>query len=227
MTITEPDHHDHDHDHQHQDHDQDLHDHGLHTSPLALDPAAQDLLFREARTARSFTDEPVSDAQIAAMYDLVRWAPSSMNIQPLRIVLVRSDQARARLISHLAPGNVAKVESAPLVAVLAADVDFHEHLPTLLPHAPNARDQFTAPDAREQLARTQAWLQAGYVLLGIRALGLAAGPIGGFDAGGVDADLLAGTPLRSILVVNIGRPAEGAWHERLPRLPYDEVVTTL
>src|SRR3954451_14187727 len=98
------------------------------TDLLELSPEGQDLLFREARPANTFTDEPVTDEQVAAIYDLVRWAPTAMNMQPLRVTLVRSDDARARLLDHLAPGNRAKTGSAPLVAVLTADTDFHELL---------------------------------------------------------------------------------------------------
>jgi len=194
---------------------------------VILDPTAQDVLFRAARTANAFSDEPVTDDQVQALYDLVKWAPTSMNSQPLRLVLVRSDEARTRLLTHMSPGNRAKTESAPLIAVLAADTEFHEHLPELFPHAPQAKDFFADAAARERAARNGAMLQAGYFILGVRALGLAAGPMGGYDANGLDADLLAGTTLKSIMVVNIGQPAENAWFDRLPRLEYDEVVTTL
>jgi 3-hydroxypropanoate dehydrogenase len=95
---------------------------------LKLSPDAQDLLFREARTANRFTDEPVTDAQVAAIYDLVKYAPTAMNTQPLRILLVRSGEARERLLKHMAEGNREKTAAAPLVAVLAADTDFHDHL---------------------------------------------------------------------------------------------------
>lgn len=195
----------------------------------ALDRAGQDLLFRQARTANRFSDEPVSDAQLDALYDLVKWGPTLMNAQPLRLVAVRSPEARARLTTHLAEGNRAKTASAPLVLVLAADVDFHDNLPEVFPHAPGARDRFVGDDERRaRIALDNAWLQAGYVILGIRAMGLAAGPMAGFDAAGLDADLLAGTSLRSFLVVNVGHPAaEGAWFGRLPRLERDDAVLTL
>jgi 3-hydroxypropanoate dehydrogenase len=194
---------------------------------LHLDRPAQDLLFREARTPNAFTDDEVSDDQIRALYELVKWAPTTMNTQPLRIVLVRSVEGRDRLMSHLFEGNRAKAESAPLIAVLAADTSFHDTLPITFPHRPSARDAFADDARRIETARSQAWLQAGYFILGVRALGLAAGPMGGFDAAGLDADLFAGTPLRSILVMNIGRPAPGAWYDRLPRLDHDDVVTVI
>ena len=197
------------------------------TEHIIIDPSAQQVLFREARTANTFSDEPVSEEQIQALYDLVKWAPTSMNAQPMRIVIVRSPEARERLLSHMSPGNRAKTEAAPLVAILAADVEFHETLPEVFPHAPKAKDMFTDQERRERYAREQVWLQAGYFILGVRALGLAAGPMGGFDAAGLDGDLLAGTSLRSVLVVNIGKPGANPWFDRLPRLGYEDVVTTL
>ena len=193
---------------------------------LELTPDAQRLLFREARTANAFSDEPVTDEQIAAIYDLVKYGPTAMNTQPLRIVLVRDGEPRERLLKHMADGNRDKTANAPLVAVLAADTDFHETLPRTFPHFPGARDMFAGDDAsREQAARFNATLQAAYFFLGIRAAGLAAGPMNGFDAEGVDREFLTGTTLRSLIVVNIGKPAESAWFDRLPRLELDEVVT--
>jgi len=194
---------------------------------LVLDRSTQDLLFRAARTANAFTDEPVSDDQVRAIYELVKWAPTAMNTQPLRVVLVRSDEARARLLPLLAEGNRAKTASAPLVAILAADTGFHEHLPELLPYVPDAKDRFSDDAAREKVARFNATLQAGYFLLGVRAAGLAAGPMGGFDAAGVDAEFFADGRLRSFVVVNIGKPGTDAWMDRLPRLDHDDVVTSL
>src|SRR4029077_6876048 len=110
------------------------------SAPLALSPDAQDLLFRDARTANSFTDEVVTDEQIAAIYDLIQYAPTALNTRPLRIVLVRQDEARERLLKHMADGNRDKTADAPLVAILAADTDFHENLPRTFPHFPGAKD---------------------------------------------------------------------------------------
>src|SRR5262245_37263196 len=194
---------------------------------LALSADAQDLLFREARTANAFTDEPVDHETVRAIYDLVKYAPTSMNNQPLRVALIRSDAAREQLLKHMAEGNREKTSRAPVVAVLAADADFHENLPRVFPHFPQAKEMFTDAAARKQVARLNALLQVGYFLLGVRAAGLAAGPMTGFDAAGLDADLFADRSWKSLVVVNIGRPAENAWQERLPRLDHDEVVTTL
>lgn len=196
-------------------------------TPLVLDKDAQDLLFRAARTANRFTSEQVSDEQMQAVYDLVQYGPTAMNSQPLRVVLVRSDGSKSRLLPHLGEGNRAKTAAAPLVAVLAYDVDFHDKLSTVFPHFPGARDLFSDEALRHRTARDNAHLQAGYFLLGIRAAGLAAGPMGGYDAAGLDAELFPSGDRRSILVVNIGQPGPDAWLDRLPRLGYDEVVTTL
>lgn len=195
------------------------------TALLELDASAQDLLFREARTANTFTDEPVTDEQIRAIYDLVKWAPTSMNQQPLRILLVRSDEARERLIAHLSPGNQEKTRKAPLVAILAADVDFHEHLPAVFPHFPGAKDFFAEDEARERSARFNATLQIGYLLLGARAAGLAVGPMTGFDTAGVDRDFFPDGQHRSLVVVNIGKPGPDAAFPRSPRLEPEQVLS--
>ncbi|MGW7288186.1 malonic semialdehyde reductase [Streptomyces sp. NPDC054847] len=194
---------------------------------LVLDPVAQDLLFREARTANAFTDEPVTEEQVQAIYDLVKFGPTAFNQSPLRVVLVRSAEARERLVGHMAEGNQAKTASAPLVAILAADNEFHEELPSLLPHFPQAKDMFFSErPVREQAAGLNAALQAAYFIVGVRAAGLAAGPMTGYDAAGIQKEFLDDdhTPL---MVVNIGKPGDDAWFPRSPRLSYEDVVTTV
>jgi 3-hydroxypropanoate dehydrogenase len=200
------------------------------TDLLALDPAAQDLLFRAARTANTFTAEPVTDAQLHAIHDLVRYGPTAFNAQPLRIVALRSAASRGRLLPHLGSGNRAKTQAAPLTAILAADTAFHDHLPRVFPHRPQARGWYDGPEkaaAREAQARFNAALQIGYLLVGIRAAGLAAGPMAGFDPAGVDAEFFPDGRLRALLVVNIGHPGPDAWGERLPRLDTGEVLHVL
>lgn len=194
---------------------------------LHLDQEAQNLLFREARTANSFSHEPVTDEQIAAIYELIKWAPTSMNIQPLRVLVIRSDEARARLLPLMAEGNRAKTASAPAVAILAAHVDFHEHLPVVFPHLPDAKQLYSDEQARVETAKFNALLQVGYFILGVRAAGLAAGPMIGFDAAGVDKEFFPDGRHRSLVVVNIGKPGENPWFDRLPRLSREQVITTL
>ena len=194
---------------------------------FAIDRDALDTLFREARTANTFSDEPVTNEQLEAIYEILKWAPTSANTQPLRIHIVRSPEAKARLLPLMSEGNRAKTESAPAVAILSADLEFHENLPRLFPHNPNMKDYFGDPVARETFSRFNAAIQAGYFTLAVRAVGLAAGPRAGFDGPGVDAEFLAGTPLKSILVVNIGKPGENPWFDRSPRMEFNEVVTVL
>ncbi|RKT06670.1 3-hydroxypropanoate dehydrogenase [Streptomyces sp. 3211.6] len=193
---------------------------------LVLDAAAQDLLFREARTANSFSDEPVTDEQVQAIYDLVKYGPTAFNGTPLRITLVRSAEARERLVNLMSDGNKAKTAAAPLVAILAADNEFHEEFDTLLPHYPQVKDFFTERPAREAFAGRNAMLQAAYFIVGVRAAGLAAGPMTGADLEGISKEFLDGDH-SALMVVNIGKPGEDAFHPRSPRLSYDEVITTV
>ena len=197
-------------------------------SYLELEKDAQDLLFRSARTANSFTDEPVTDDQVRAIHDLVRWGPTAMNAQPLRVLLVRTPEARARLVEHMSDNNKPKTSIAPLTLILAADVDFHDELPRVAPHATGARDRLHADETgRERMARFNALLQAAYLLVGIRAAGLAAGPMTGFDATAVDAEFFPDGRHRSLVVVNVGHPAEDAYRDRQPRLEYEDVVSAV
>jgi len=192
---------------------------------IALDDAARALLFTEARSANTFTDEPVSSEQLRAIWELAKFPPTAANTNPLRVLYVSSPDARVRLVDLMNEGNKAKTAAAPAVAILAADLDFHEHIPQLFPSRPELRDVFAADDeARAAHARVNATLQIGYYLLAVRAAGLAAGPMGGFDAAGVDAEFFSGGRWRSLLVVNIGKPGENPWFDRLPRLDYEQAV---
>ncbi|MFD4655183.1 malonic semialdehyde reductase [Kitasatospora sp. NPDC058444] len=198
------------------------------TDALVLDAAAQDLLFREARTANTFTDEPVSEEQVQAIYELVKYGPTAFNQQPLRVVLVRSEEARERLVRQMGDGNKNKTATAPLVAILAVDNEFHEELPTQFPHFPQAKDVFFSErSTREQSAALNGALQAAYFIIGVRAAGLAAGPMTGYDAEGVNKEFFGDGDHSVLAVVNIGKPGEDAWFPRSPRLAYDEVVTTV
>jgi 3-hydroxypropanoate dehydrogenase len=139
-------------------------------------------------------------------------------------VFVRGE-ARQRLVTHMSEGNKAKTATAPAIAVLALDTRFHEHIPTVLPFRPELEAVFEANEGmRLDGARFNSALQAGYFLLAVRAHGLAAGPMAGFDAAALDADFFPDGRWRSILVVNIGHPGENPWFDRLPRLEHADVV---
>jgi 3-hydroxypropanoate dehydrogenase len=190
-----------------------------------LDEAARTLLFTDARSVNSFASTPVSDAELANIWQLAKWGPSAANSQPLRVLFVRTPEGKKRLLAHMSEGNVAKTEVAPVTAVLAYDSDFHEHIPTLLPFRPELREVLADNDQmREGMGRFSATLQAGYFIVAIRAEGLAAGPMAGFDAEGMDQEFFPDGRWKSLLTVNIGHPGENPYFERLPRLDHPDVV---
>ena len=192
---------------------------------LALEPAARELLFTEARTANTFTDEPVSDEQLRAITDLAKWPPTMANTNPLRILFIRTPEGKDRLGPLMSDGNRDKTLTAPAVAVLAIDTDFHDKIPELLPFRPELRENFVGDAAnRERLATFNGALQAGYFILAVRAAGLAAGPMLGFDAAGIDEEFFSGQSWKTILVVNIGKPGIDPWFDRLPRLAHEDYV---
>lgn len=184
----------------------------------------RDDVFAQARTAYSFSPQPVRDEELRAVYESMKWAPTAMNSQPLRITYVRSPDAKADLEPLVAPGNRDKARSAPVTAILAYDTDWHEHLPELQPYATDPHLAWQDRERREPMARFNASLQAGYFILAVRAHGLAAGPMGGFDKAGVDAAFFPDGRLRSILLVNIGHPAEDGYRPRMPRLDFDSAA---
>ena len=191
---------------------------------LAIPDACADLLFREARTAERFTDEPVTDRLLEEIWDLVKWAPTSASQSPGRLLLVRSPQARERLVAHMSEGNRAKTLAAPLTVVTAADTRFHERWALLAPERSEAAARLEGdPDARLRLATMGATLQTAYLILGIRAAGLAAGPMGGFSREGVDGEFFADGAWRSLLVINIGHPEPGEQRPRIPRIAFADV----
>ena len=195
---------------------------------LALDDAAADLLFRDAHTTDRFTDEPVTDERITAVWELIRWAPTGGNASPGRFLLVRSPQARERLVAHMNENNRAKTLAAPLSVVCAADIRYHELWPRIAPHRVQAAARLEDDlESRVRLATQSAWLQTAYFILGVRAAGLAAGPMGGFDRAAIDGEFFADGRWRSLLVVNVGIGAPGGHRERLPRFDVEDVVRTV
>jgi 3-hydroxypropanoate dehydrogenase len=192
---------------------------------LVLDAATQELLFTAARTANTFSAEPVSDEQLRAITNLAKWPPTMANTNPLRILFLRTPEGKDRLGPLMSEGNRAKTMSAPAVAVLAVDTDFHDKIPELLPFRPELRDNFVADaENRERVAMFNGALQAGYFILAVRAAGLAAGPMLGFDGPGIDTEFFSDRSWKSILVVNIGKPGTDPWFDRLPRLAHEDYV---
>lgn len=197
----------------------------LEAPSLAIDDATADRLFRTARTVTTFAESEVTDEQLAAVYDLIKWGPTSMNVSPLRVLVVRTPEARQRLVARMPEGNQERVAKAPVTLVLAYDPDFHDRLDVLIPHMPGAREMFAGDDeARAQAARTNALLQAGYLIVGLRAAGLSAGPMHGiYDQ--IDAEFFAENGWKGFLVVNVSA-ADGAdtTRPRAPRLSFDDAA---
>lgn len=188
-----------------------------------LSDTALDQLFRTARSHNRFADEPIDDTTLHALYDLMKWGPTAANSCPLRIVFVRSAEAKERLRPSLAPGNVDKMLSAPVTALLGRDMAFYEDLPRLFPHA-DARSWFAGkPEAIEESARLNAALQAGYLMLAARALGLDCGPMSGFTSTIADAAFFAGTPVKSFMLVTLGHGDPAKLYPRSPRFDFADV----
>jgi len=190
----------------------------------ALPDAALDQLFRTARTQNAFLDKPVEDSQLRALYDLMKWGPTAANMTPVRLVFVKSQEAKAKLAPALSEGNLAKTMAAPVTAIIGVDQDFHEKLPYLFPHA-DAKSWFDGPrEGRHVAALRNGSLQGAYLILAARALGLDAGPMSGFDNAKVDAAFFAGTAIHSNFLVNLGYGDPAGVFPRLPRLSFDEAA---
>ena len=185
-----------------------------------------DLIFREARTHSAWLDRPVDDSLLKRVYDLARMGPTSANMCPMRIVFVRTPQAKERLKPALDAGNVAKTLAAPVTAIIGMDVHFYEQLPRLFPHA-DARSWFKdLPESvLEYIALRNSSLQGAYFMLAARALGLDCGPMSGFDNAKVDAEFFAGTTVKSNFLCNLGHGDPAKLHPRSPRLEFAEACT--
>jgi 3-hydroxypropanoate dehydrogenase len=182
-----------------------------------------DLIFRNARTHTVWHDKPVPDTLLRQAYDLAKFGPTSANMTPMRIVFVRSREAKERLKPALHAGNVDKTMAAPVTAIIGMEVHFYEQLPKLYPHA-DARAWFKdlPEDVLEYTALRNSSLQGAYFLLAARALGLDCGPMSGFDNAKVDAAFFAGTTVKSNFLCNLGFGDASKLHPRSPRLTFEE-----
>jgi 3-hydroxypropanoate dehydrogenase len=193
-----------------------------------IDSHARQQLFTEARSQNAWLSRPISDQLLHELYELTRWGPTSMNCSPMRVVFVRSVEARERLMSAVSPGNLQKVSAAPVVAILAQDAEFYEHLPKLFPHRPNAGDIFRdQPSLADETCFRNSSLQGGYFILAARALGLDCGPLSGFDASLVNSLFFSGTSLRVNFLCCLGYGNPDGLFPRSPRFGFDEACQIL
>jgi 3-hydroxypropanoate dehydrogenase len=179
-------------------------------------------LFTEARTQNGYLDQPVPDAQLQALYDLLKWGPTSANCSPARFVFVRTAEMKEKLAAAVAPGNQQKVREAPVTVVIGMDMEFHEQLPKLFPHT-DARSWFTGkPDMIQATAFRNSSLQGGYLIMAARALGLDCGPMSGFDPAKVDELCWAGTAVKTNFISTLGHGNPAKVMPRSPRLTFEE-----
>ena len=180
------------------------------------------LLFDEARTHGAWLDQPVGDDVLRRVYDLTKMAPTSANCQPLRVVFIRSRAEKERLRPALAAGNVDKTMVAPVVAILANDMRFYDHMPKLFPHT-DARAWFAGNDPLiAETAMRNGSMQAAYFILAARAVGLDCGPMSGFDKSSVDQAFFPDGRFRSNILCNLGIGDASKLHPRSPRFSFDE-----
>lgn len=187
-----------------------------------LEADVLDRLFRQARTQNRWQDRPVPDAKLQEIYDILKWGPTSANSSPARFVFVRTREGKERLRPALSSGNLEKTMTAPVVAIVAYDPNFHDLLPKLFPHT-DARSWFVGNDALVQTtAFRNGTLQGAYLMIAARAVGLDVGAMSGFDNAKVDAAFFAGTDWRSNFLVNLGYGDPSGLFDRSPRLSFDE-----
>jgi 3-hydroxypropanoate dehydrogenase len=187
-----------------------------------------DLIFRRARTHNVWLDKPVEDDLLKQIYDLARMGPTSANMCPLRIVFVKSPEAKERLKPALNAGNVDKTMKAPVTAIIGMDIHFYEKLPQLFPHA-DAKSWFKdlPENVLEYTALRNGSLQGAYFMLAARALGLDCGPMSGFDNAKVDQAFFAGTTIKSNFLCNLGHGDASKLHPRSPRLSFEEACKVI
>ena len=193
-----------------------------------LNDQALDTLFRNARTQNGFLDTPVSDVQLRALYELMKWGPTTMNSQPARLVFVRSKAGKEKLAPALSPGNRDKTMAAPVTAIIAYDLQFYENLPRTFPNNPNAKAAFAGEEKKAHVQTTalrNGSLQGAYLILAARALGLDCGPMSGFDNAKVDAAFFPEGRVKSNFLCNLGVGDPAKVFPRNPRLPFEEACT--
>jgi 3-hydroxypropanoate dehydrogenase len=186
-----------------------------------------DVLFREARTYEEYEQGEVTDTQLRALYELMKWGPTTANSQPQRILFLRSDAAKERLRPALSKNNAAKTLAAPVVAILAFDLKFYEHLGRMF-HNPAARSWYeTTPEHIHTTSFRNATLQGGYFILAARALGLDCGPMSGFSNAKVDAEFFPDGQWKSNFICILGKGVKSSAPPRDPRFAFNEVCKIL
>ena len=195
---------------------------------MAIDETALGTLFHVARTHNKFRDEPISDETLHALYDLLKWGPTSANSSPARFVFIRTRAAKERLRPALSPGNTEKTMQAPVNVIVAYDPKFFDFLPRLFPHNQDARSWFATNEAfAQETAFRNGTLQGAYLIMAARALGLDCGPMSGFDKAKVDEEFFSYRGWKSNFLCNLGQGDPEGLFPRSPRLDFDEACELL
>jgi 3-hydroxypropanoate dehydrogenase len=182
-------------------------------------------LFTQARTQNGYKPTAVSDDQLRALYDLLKWGPTSANCSPARFQFVRSAQAKEKLMACAAPANATKIKEAPVTAIIGMDMAFYDKLPMLFPHT-DARAWFAGNDVKiDETAFRNSSLQGGYFIIAARALGLDCGPMSGFDAPKLDAAFWSGTTVKTNFICTLGEGDPSKVMARSPRLSFEEACS--
>lgn len=186
-----------------------------------LNDQALDQLFREARSFNAYTDQPVTEAQLHAIWNLMKFGPTSANCLPARIIWCKSEESKQKLAALAMPSNGEKILSAPVTAIIGMDMAFYEQLPELFPHT-DARSWFVGNDALiEKTAFRNSSLQGAYFIIAARALGLDTGPMSGFNNEAVDSAFFAGTNVQSNFICTLGYGDSSSIFERSPRPEFE------
>jgi 3-hydroxypropanoate dehydrogenase len=182
-------------------------------------------LFTQARTQNGYKPTTVSDDQLRALYDLLKWGPTSANCSPARFQFVRSAQAKEKLMACASPANASKIKEAPVTAIIGMDMAFYDKLPMLFPHT-DARAWFAGNEAKiGETAFRNSSLQGGYLIIAARALGLGCGPMSGFDAAKLDAGFWSGTTVKTNFICTLGEGDPAKVFARSPRLSFEEACS--
>ena len=188
----------------------------------------EELIFTNARSHNEWLDSDVSEEILYKLYDLMKWGPTSANCSPSRLIFIKSQDAKNRLLPYLIETNREKTSAAPVTAIVAYDISFYEHLPKLFPHSPEAKDWFSwSNDLAEQTAFRNSSLQGAYFIIAARTLGLDCGPMSGFDNMELDKEFFSTSGFKSNFICNIGYGDHSKLFERSPRFEFDEICTIL
>ena len=189
---------------------------------MQLDNNALDILFRSARSYNAWQDKPVTDEQLIALYDLMKWGPTSANSCPGRLVFIKSDEAKQKLKDCLDEGNIEKSMTAPVVAIIGMDMEFYEKLSVLFPHT-DAKSWFMGKAEKiHETAFRNSSLQGAYLMLAARSLGLDCGPMSGFDNTRLESEFFPDGKIKANFICAIGYGSEDNLYPRGPRLEFDE-----